>query len=511
MTQLNAQAQRKPLLRMTHVTKTFGRTRALKGVSFDVMPGEVHALVGENGAGKSTLMKVLSGVHTADSGAMSWEDAPYRPAGPMDARRRGIAMIYQELNLLPHLSVEANIMLGREVHRFGVVDKAAHRKKARQALALIGRTELHPDTPLERLSVGAQQLVEVARALAFDARLIIFDEPTSALAIQDADRLFAVIRRLRAQGAGIVYISHFLEEVLAVADRYTVLRDGESVKSGDVAGASADEIIKHMVGRKVTELYPKQQQQPGTVLLSADKVSGFDMPKEASFELRAGEILGIAGLMGAGRTELLRAIFGLDRIRSGAVTARAVRLERCTPKCSINAGLGFLSENRKEEGLAVRLSIADNCTLSHLKPLSRFGWLSLKQQLRSVSVWLEKLGIRSTGPLQAVQTLSGGNQQKVAIARLLHQEADIFLFDEPTRGVDVASKAQIYGLLGELAAQGKAILFVSSYLPELFGICDQLAVMTKGRLSSIRPINEWTETDVMTYATSSTKEQSQNK
>jgi ribose transport system ATP-binding protein len=490
-----------PILRMRDVAKTFGSTHALRGVSFDVLPGEVHALVGENGAGKSTLMKILSGVHRADRGTMELFGAPYRPSGPLDARRSGVAMIYQELNLAPHLSVEENIMLGREIHRFGIVDRRAHRFRAREALSLLGHGDLSPDARIRGLSVGAQQLVEVARALAFDARIIVFDEPTSALAAGDVQCLFAVIRRLREHGVGVVYISHFLEEVNEIADRFTVLRDGESVGSGLVRETAIDRIIELMVGRKVTDLYPRIPHEIGANVLSCSDLAGLALPHGATFTLHAGEILGVAGLIGAGRTELVRALFGLDPVARGEVIVRGVQVCRGGPRRRIAAGLGMLSENRKEEGLAVGLSVADNVTLSRFGPCAPGGWLRRRRQRDVVSRWIERLSIRATSPWQPVGELSGGNQQKVAVARLLHQEADILLFDEPTRGIDVASKAHVYRLMGELARAGTAILFVSSYLPELLGVCDTIAVMARGKLSTVRPREAWTEASVMAYAT----------
>ncbi len=493
-----------PLLEARDVAKSFGSTRALDGVSFDVAAGEVHALVGENGAGKSTLVKILSGAHAADRGRMELLGAPYRPAGPLDARRRGVAMIYQELSLVPHLTVEENIMLGREAHRFGIVRKAEHLARVRDALALLGHADIRPSAPVRELSAGAQQIVEAARALAFEARIIIFDEPTSSLTPEDARRLFGAIRTLRDRGAGIVYISHFLEEIAAIADRVTVLRDGRSVGSGRVRETSIDRIIELMVGRKVAELYPRIPRTCGEVVLAADALSGLALPRGASFTLRRGQILGIAGLVGAGRTELLRALFGLDPIRDGWVTVRAAVLGKTAPRDMTDRGVGFLSEDRKGEGLAVRLSIEDNLTLSRLRPYTRLGWLSLSRRRAAAREWVDRLAIRARDACQDVADLSGGNQQKVAFARLLHQQADILLLDEPTRGIDVASKAELYRLIGALAARGAAIIFVSSYLPELFGVCDTLAVMARGRLSAAEPVAAWTPERVMACATGGT-------
>lgn len=489
------------LLAMRDVRKAFGANRALDGVSLDLQAGEVHALVGENGAGKSTLMKVLSGAHRLDSGSMALAGAPYAPRGPRDAHARGVAMIYQELALAPHLTVEANVMLGQERTVLGLVRRREHRRLVAEALDLLEHPDIRPEALAGSLSVGAQQLVEVARALVSDARVIVFDEPTSSLTEKDAARLFEVIDRLRGRGLGVVYISHFLEEVRRVAQRYTVLRDGRTVASGPMAGTELATIIAQMVGRDLTEMFPRVPHAPGEPVLDLSGLSGRALPRRADLTLRRGEVLGIAGLVGAGRTELLRTIFGLDAVRSGEVRIHGVAGRRGTPRRRIRQGLGFLSEDRKGEGLALARSIEENLTLSALGGYARWGWLSLGRRRAEATRWMQALRIRAQGPAQAIGALSGGNQQKVAIARLLHQEADVLLLDEPTRGIDVGSKAEIYRMIGELAAQGKAVLMVSSYLPELIGICDRLAVMTRGTLSPARPISEWTEHGIMEVAT----------
>ncbi|MBL8828052.1 MAG: sugar ABC transporter ATP-binding protein [Planctomycetaceae bacterium] len=491
-----------PLLHMQRIEKRFGGTHALRGVSLEVHAGEVLALIGENGAGKSTLMKILSGALAPDAGTMQFAGAPYHPQGPHAARVAGVAMIYQELNLGPDLSVEDNIMLGQERHRGGLLDRRQQRELVLRALTELGHPDLPLHTPVRQLSVGLQQLVEIARALVADARLIVFDEPTSSLTQHDAERLFAVIAKLKASGRAVIYISHFLEEVRAVADRYTVLRDGESVASGDLKSVTAAQIVSLMVGRSVDELFPVVPHEPGEVLLSVDRLSGVKLPLEASLEVRRGEILGIAGLVGAGRTELLRCLAGLDVVRHGQVRIGVVA-PAATPRARLQAGLGLLSEDRKNEGLAQARSIADNLTLSDLKPYTRWGWLSLGKRASAVSRWMERMQIKARSSEQLVSELSGGNQQKVALARLLHQDADVLLLDEPTRGIDVGTKAEIYRQLGELAAAGKAIIFVSSYLPELLAVCDRLAVMSRGRLRKVRPVREWNEESVMACAVAS--------
>jgi ribose transport system ATP-binding protein len=488
-------------LTMTGVAKRYGPTQALAGVDLELRPGEVHALVGENGAGKSTLMKVLSGAVRPDAGRMTLDGHPYAPSGPHAARRQGVVMVYQELALAPDLSVEANVMLGMETTFLGFLREREHRRRVREALAVLQHAEIRPDSPVAALGPGAQQLVEIARALLTDVRVLVLDEPTSSLTQEDAGRLFDLVRRLRQRGVSVVYISHFLEEVREIGDRFTVLRDGKSVGGGPVRDFSEDGIIELMVGRSLTEQFPRVPHAPAAPVLELTGVVGRELPRGVSLTLHRGEVLGLAGIVGSGRTELLRAVFGLDPVRAGRVVVKQVGSARAGARQRIRQGVGLLSEDRKEEGLALAQSIADNVTYSRLGPYSFLGWLSLRRRRRAVEDWLARLRVRCAGPEQAVGDLSGGNQQKVALARLLHQEADVLLLDEPTRGVDVGSKAEIYRLIGELAAQGKAVLFVSSYLPELLGVCDRLAVMARGRLSDVRPVGEWDADEVMACAT----------
>jgi len=488
-------------LRMEGIAKAFGSTKALQGVDLEVRAGEVHALVGENGAGKSTLMKILSGALQADTGRMALDGRPYAPRGTLEARDAGIAMIYQELNLAPDLSVEENILLGVEPARFGFVRRRDQRRRAEEALALLHHPDIHPAARVRDLSIGAQQLVEIARALAAKARVVVMDEPTSSLTQADTDILFRVIRTLRDSGVSVIYISHFLEEVRAVAGRFTVLRDGQAVGSGDVAATPTGEIIRLMVGRELSDVYRRTPHMIGDVILDLASLCGRKLPRDASAGLRRGEILGVAGLIGSGRTELVRAVFGLDPVAGGRVRVRGVTTTGLAPSRMLAQGVGLLSEDRKTEGLAANLSVADNLVLSRLSPYVRMGFVSPRRVSEGAEAWIRKLGIKTRGPAMPVTSLSGGNQQKVAIARLLHQEADVLLFDEPTRGIDVGSKADIYALMGELAAQGRAILWISSYLPELLGVCDTLTVMHRGVLSPKRPVGEWSPEAIMAVAT----------
>jgi ribose transport system ATP-binding protein len=488
---------------MVGISKRFGATRALDGVSLRVERGEVHALIGENGAGKSTLMKILSGAYRPDAGTMTLANSPYAPRNPRDARSAGIAMIYQELALAPHLSVEANVMLGQERARAGLIRRREHRRIVGEVLALFEHPEIQPNAVVSELGMGALQLVEVARALVSSAQVIVFDEPTSSLTEMDAERLFAVIDRLRQRGMAVVYISHFLEEAQRVAQSYTVLRDGRSVAGGRLEETRLETIIAHMVGRQLKELFPQVPHSAGEAILELKDVLPAATTSPASLRLHRGEVLGVAGLVGAGRTKLLRAVFGLDSVVSGQITVRHHSGGHAPPRRRIEQGVGYLSEDRKSEGLAQARSIEDNLTYPALRRHAWGGWLNLHKRSAEVVRLMDRLRIKARRPGQPAGELSGGNQQKVALARLLHQQADVYLLDEPTRGIDVGSKSEIYRLIGELAAEGKGVLVVSSYLPELFGICDRIAVMTRGVLREARHVSEWTEKSVMHVATGS--------
>jgi ribose transport system ATP-binding protein len=490
---------------MRGIRKSFGATQALGGVDFAVAPGEVVALVGENGAGKSTLMKVLAGAHAPDAGVLHLDGQPYRPSSPQAARAHGVAMVYQELSLVPHLSVEENILLGAEPARWGILRRARMRERAREALARVGHPEIDPAQQARTLSVGNQQLVEIARALAVGSRVLVLDEPTSSLPREDVTRLFALVDALKRQRIGIVYISHFIEEVQRVADRVVVLRDGQTVGEGPAAELTPEQIVSMMVGRAIGDLYPKSKRVPGEVVLRVHQLAGRYLPKTASLELRRGEILGIAGLIGAGRTELLRTIFGLQPVRRGEVRVKAWS-GSASPAQRWRQDVGMLSEDRKGEGLALNLSVADNVTLSRLGGLGPLRLVLPTRQRAASRTWIDRLDIRCRHAGQPVTTLSGGNQQKVAFARLLHHDVDVLLLDEPTRGIDVGSKQTIYRVIDALASGegGRtpcAVLMVSSYLPELLGVCDRVAVMHRGRLGAVRPVEEVDEHALMLEAT----------
>jgi ribose transport system ATP-binding protein len=536
------------LLRMARIAKRFGTTVALSDVSLDVAPGEVHALVGENGAGKSTLMKILAGAEQADSGSMEFAGRPFAPRKPLDSLRTGIAMIYQEFNLAPHLSVQANLLLGRERRVGGLLLASAlasdERDACRAALARLN-LRLPLETRVADLGVADQQMVEIARAILSDARLIIMDEPTSALASDEVQRLFNIIRQLRSQGISIVYISHFLEELEQIADRLTIIRDGRTVATGTIARKEGTEvrvqtsansvepgsgnattsqpapspsssslnpeprtlnpftrekIVKAMVGREVSEMYPRTPHQIGQTLLEVRDLAGREAPRRVSLALHRGEILGIAGLMGAGRTEAFRTLFGLDPRDGGVAVLDGVTIESFSPRDWNRRGVGMLSEDRKTEGLAQSLSCLANITLPAIGRASRAGFVNRRRERLASGDIGRELAIKWAGPDAPVSSLSGGNQQKVALARLLYTRADVLLLDEPTRGIDVGAKVDLYRAIGRLAAEGKAVLMISSYLPELFGTCDRIAVMCRGVLSPAYDVKDLTPERVMHLA-----------
>jgi ribose transport system ATP-binding protein len=496
---MNSPASSLSRLEMRGVRRNFGATKALRGVELSVLPGEVMALVGENGAGKSTLMKILSGAIPPDEGKMFLDGAEYVPGNPLHARRSGVAMIYQELALAPHLSVMENILLGIEPTRGPLMNWGEMRKRATAALHEVGLETVLPHEIVRQLPIAQQQLVEIARAVALDCRVLVFDEPTSSLTARDIEKLFSLIRRLKAKNISIVYISHFLEEVQAISDRFTVLRDGETVGSGIIKDTPNDKIIALMVGRDVDELYPRNARTPGEMILEVKNLSCSTKPKSASLQLHRGEVLGISGLVGAGRTELMRAIFGLNSVANGEIRVGSFG-GAATPGRRWSQRVGMVSEDRKTEGLALGLSIADNLTLPRLQGLGPWRFVLPSRQRAACEPWIKKIPIKCQGPAQPISGLSGGNQQKVAIARLLHADVDVLLLDEPTRGIDVGSKAQIYQLIDELASRGKAVLMISSYIPELLGVCDRVAVMSRGRLGEARARDQWDERQLMVAA-----------
>jgi ribose transport system ATP-binding protein len=490
------------MFEMRGIRKAFGATQALDAVDLAVASGEICGLVGQNGAGKSTLMAILSGALAPDAGEMTIDGRAYAPRSPIEARRAGVAMIYQELSLAPDLTVMENMLLGAEPVRRGVLDWKAMRGQAAAALAQLGHEDIAPDAIAGDLSVAQQQLVEIARALALRCRVLVLDEPTSSLGRTDVERLFALLRRLQTQGHAIVYISHFIEEVKTITDRFVVLRDGRNAGGGTTADAAPDAIVALMVGEAAGHLFERGARQRGDAVLDVDGLE----PGAATFTLHRGDVLGIAGLVGSGRTRFLRALFGLEPVTSGRVRIGAYTGRTGSPRAHWRAGMGMLSEDRKNEGLAIGLSVADNLTLTRLEPFGPGCLVVPGRQRRAAARWISAVAIKCGGPDQAVGELSGGNQQKVALARLLHHDVDVLVLDEPTRGIDVSSKAQIYRLIEDLARgdgdrPARAVLLVSSYLPELLGLCDRIAVMRRGRLQPPQPAAGLTEHELVLDAT----------
>jgi ribose transport system ATP-binding protein len=493
---------REVILEVENVSKSFPGVQALDSVSLTLHKGEVHALVGENGAGKSTLMKILSGVYQADQGTIRYKGEIVNFRNVTQAYDAGIRIIYQELNLIPHLSVAANIFIGREpLTQFGILNE---KKMNADAKAILGRLHIHldPTIQLNKLPVSKQQMVEIAKALSSESEVLIMDEPTSALTESEIDELFAVIHALRDQGVAIIYISHRLDELKRIVDRISIFRDGHSVSTDDYAAIGMDEIVNRMVGRKLENIFPPKQNVPTTEkLLEVRNIVRSGILHDISFDLYRGEILGIAGLMGAGRSELGRAIFGADRINSGEVIMNGTRLLLHSPADAIEAGIAYLSENRKEDGLAVKMQLAENITMANVQQISRrFGVLSRSQEMEAAQRYVEELLIKTPSLAQVVNNLSGGNQQKVVVGKWLFCDSKILIFDEPTRGIDVGTKYAIYELIGALARGGRGIIVISSELPEILGLTDRLLVLHEGSLAATLTTAETNQEEILSYA-----------
>ncbi|MBR2688966.1 MAG: sugar ABC transporter ATP-binding protein [Aquamicrobium sp.] len=495
----------RPVLELSDVRKRFGGVVALNGVSFSLRAGEVHALVGENGAGKSTLIKILCGIVKRDDGQIALDGTAYEPHSPADAKAHGIQVVHQEFNLLPYLSVAENICfedIPRK--RFGVVDYKAVYDKARQALARIGLDDIDVRRPVETLGVAHRQLVEIARALMGESRILILDEPTATLTARETERLFAIIDGLRAKGVAIVFVSHHLNEVFANCDRVTVLRNGESVMTADIADMTREKLVASMVGRQLAAQMAETRNLDASsrIALSLKNLRHPASPHAdgVSLDMRYGEILGIAGLVGAGRTELLRAIFAADLPLSGTLERDGQPRRYTSPKAAIRDGIGFLTEDRKEEGLILAMSIAANVSLANLGKVSRAGLLDAEAETRLTEKLGKEIKLKYGKTADAASTLSGGNQQKVVLAKWLANDPKILLLDEPTRGVDVGAKAEIYALLRGLADKGLALLVVSSELPELITLCDRILVMSKHRIAGEVAREDFSEERILSLA-----------
>ena len=495
-----------PLLRMTGIVKKFPGTLALDKVDFELGAGEVHVLLGENGAGKSTLMKILSGAYVRDGGEIFIDGAPVELGSPAAARESGIGIIYQELSQVPQLTVAENIFLGREPRLGPIINWTALFEESRRLLDSI-EADFSERTATGKLSVARKQMVEIAKALSLNSRIIVMDEPTSSLTPHEVERLFRIIRKLRGQGVGIIFISHHLEEVKEIGDRATVLRDGRLVKTVGVAGHGIDDFIEMMVGRTLENKYPKVRARLGEEVLRVEGLTRRGAVQDASLSVRSGEVVGLAGLVGAGRTELCRLIFGADRRDSGNIFINGEEVSVDSPEAAIRNGIGFLTENRKEEGLVLHLSITRNISLPILGSLRRgpFKFIKLIDHKRDGELaeeYFKRLNIRAPSVRKRSGELSGGNQQKVVFAKWIASNSKVLIIDEPTRGIDVGAKVEIYNLINKLAAEGVAVLMVSSELPEILGMSDRILVMCAGRITGeLKDPAGFTQEEVMKYAT----------
>ncbi|MYQ45901.1 ATP-binding cassette domain-containing protein [Streptomyces sp. SID4985] len=490
-----------PVLAAQGLSKSFGAVRALHDVSLELYAGRAHALAGENGAGKSTLIKTLAGVHRPDAGALLLDGRPVVLHGPADARDAGVAVIYQEPTLFPDLSVAENIFMGRQPRRsLGRVDHKVMNAAARDLFTRLA-VDLDPERPARGLSIADQQLVEIAKALSFDARVLIMDEPTAALTGSEVARLFGVVRTLREQGSAILFISHRLEEIFALCQDVTTLRDGRMIASEPVEGLTEDDLVRRMVGRDLDQLYPKQAAEIGEVALRVSRLTREGVFTDVSFEVRRGEIVGLAGLVGAGRSEVARAVFGVDRWDAGSVEVCGKPLTGGAPSAAMAAGLGLVPEDRRAQGLVMAQSIERNIGLTGLRTTTRAGLSSRRAERGRAVDWAARLRVKYARLADAVSTLSGGNQQKVVLAKWLATGPRVLIVDEPTRGIDIGTRAEVHRLLSGLAADGVAVLMISSDLPEILGMADRVLVMREGRLTAEIPRAAATEESVLAAAT----------
>lgn len=492
----------KPALEMRTITKTYPGVRALDGVDFSVRPGEVHALVGENGAGKSTLMKILAGAQPKDSGEIFIDGRPAQIDSPQSAMALGISIIYQEFNLVKYMSAAENIFLGREPKGRlpGFVDFGRMYKDAQEVIDQLG-VPLSVRTPVSRLSIAQQQMVEIAKATSRKSQIIAMDEPSATLTEHELDSLFSLIRQLKEQGVSIIYISHRLEEIFEIADRVTVLRDGNLVGTVDVTDTNREEIIKMMVGRELKDKIPKKEVPIGEPALTVTGLNRAGVLHDISFAVRQGEILGLAGLVGAGRSEVARAIFGANPIDSGEIRLNGNRVEIRSPRDAINLGIGLVTEDRKTLGLIMGMALRENVSMANLGVLSRLGFINRGKERAAASRYVTDLMIKTPSVEQQVQNLSGGNQQKVVLAKWLFTQSKVLIFDEPTRGIDVGAKTEIYNLMNRLAENGAAIIMISSELPEVLGMSDRILVMHEGRVAGELSREEATQEAIMHLAT----------
>ena len=489
------------IVSMQGISKSFPGVKALDNVRFELRSGEVMALLGENGAGKSTLMKILSGVYTRDAGTIEIFGKSYGDLTPKQAQAVGVAIIHQELNMCRHLTVAENMFLGREIYKGFMLDNAAMEREAARVLGEL-KIDISPRQVVGDLPVSKQQMVEIAKALSTNARVLIMDEPTSALTSKEIDDLFRIIRQLRANGCGIVYISHRLEELAHIVDRVTIMRDGQYITSMNFQDVTLDEIIAHMVGREIKEKFPRVECEKGKKVFEVKHLNAGRMVRDVSFELYEGEIVGFAGLMGAGRTETTRAIFGVDPKESGEILLDGKPVSIRSPQDAIQAGIVLAPEDRKKDGLCTKLSIRHNIALPNLDLLcNRLGVVSTTKEDAMCDQAVDNLKIKTPNVDVDAGNLSGGNQQKVVVGKWLARNSRVVMFDEPTRGIDVAAKVEIYNLMNQLKQQGIAVMFVSSEMPEVMGIADRIIVMCDGRITGELSARETTQNEILTYAT----------
>ena len=490
----------RPLLVLDHATKSFGAVKALVDGSVTLYPGEAHALLGENGAGKSTLVKILAGVHRPDGGELLVDGEPMSFSGPADARAAGIAIIYQEPTLFPDLSVAENIFMGRQpLGRSRSIDRRVMNAEARAIFARLG-VVLDPARPAKGLSVADQQIVEIAKALSLDAKVLVMDEPTAALTGVEVERLFEVMRTLRSHGAAVLFISHRLEEVFASCQRVTIMRDGRFVRTAAIEDVTIDDIIRSMVGRDLESLFPKTATAPGEVVLEVDGLSREGVFSDISFSVRRGEIVALAGLVGAGRSEVARAVFGIDRSTGGTVRMLGTVLRPGTPQAAMRAGIALVPEDRRQQGLVMDMGIDQNVALASLGRLRKLGLIRRSAERSLASDWANRLQLKFGRLKNPVATLSGGNQQKVVLAKWLARHPALLIIDEPTRGIDVGTKAEVHRLIDQLVAEGSAVLMISSELPEVLGMADRVLVLHEGRMTAALDRAEATEDAIMRAA-----------
>jgi len=489
-----------PLLIVDGATKFFGPVKALVDGSITLYAGEAHALLGENGAGKSTLVKILAGVHLADGGHVTLDGQPVKFSNPIDAREAGISVIYQEPTLFPDLSIAENIFMGRQPLRSGRrIDRSEMIKRADEVFARLG-VPLEPTRLARGLSVADQQIVEIAKAISFNAKIIIMDEPTAALTEVEVQRLFDVVVTLRAEGAAIMFISHRLEEVFAMCQRVTIMRDGAFVKTAAIGDITIDDVIYSMVGRDIVSLYGDHTRTPGITVLDVEHLTREGVFTDISFSVRAGEIVALAGLVGAGRTEVARGIFGIDKLDAGTVTVSGQKLKTGSPLQAMAAGIGFVPEDRRQQGLVMQMAIDRNVSLASIGRLSHLGIIRKASERKLAAEWAARLQLKFGRFANPVMTLSGGNQQKVVLAKWLARQPRLLIIDEPTRGIDIGTKAEVHRLLGELVEQGIAILMISSEMPEVLGVADRILVLHEGRLVAELSREEANEASIMRAA-----------